>query len=66
MKEKSKAAIDLNINEKKGMGGNDHWQIDASKSAFPRAMGDDPATAFLAMPGKDRAQPHKKVNDQDH
>ncbi len=63
---KSKAAIDLNVNEKCGMGSDKHWVMDVSKSVFPREMGDDPAGAFLPMPGKDRAQPHKKVNDQDH
>jgi len=43
-----------------------HWEHDVSESVFARGNGDDPAGAFLPMPGKDRAQPHKKINDQDH
>ena len=45
---------------------NDHWQKDVSKSVFQRGYGDDPAGAFLPRPGKDRAQPHIKINECDH
>ena len=44
----------------------EHWQMDVSASVFPRGHGDDPAGAFLPRPGKDRAQPHKKINECDH
>ena len=44
----------------------DHWQIDVGSSVFPRGYGNDPAGAFLARPGKDRAVPHKKINECDH
>jgi len=63
---KSKAAIDLNVNERKGMGSQKHWQIDVTKSVFPRGDDDLASTAFLPTPGKDRAQPHKKINECDH
>lgn len=45
---------------------NDHWQKDVSSSVFERGYGNDPAGAFLPRPGKDRAQPHKKINECDH
>lgn len=63
---KSKAAKDINVNERKGMPSQEHWQKDVSKSVFARGFGDDPAGAFLARPGKDRAQPHLKINECDH
>lgn len=44
----------------------EYWQRDVSKSVFAEGFGDDPAGAFLARPGKDRAQPHKKINECDH
>jgi len=61
---KSSAAKDLNVNYKKGMPSNDHWQIKVPATA--EGFGDDPAGAFLPRPGKDRAQPHKKINECDH
>ncbi len=64
--QKSKAAIDMGVNYHKGMPQNEHWQIDVGASVFPRSNDDDPATAFLPCPGKDRAQPHKKINECDH
>jgi len=45
---------------------NDYWQRDVSKSVFVRGYGNDPAGAFLARPGKDRVQPHIKINECDH
>lgn len=60
-----KKAKDLNVNEKKGMGSKDHWQIDVSKSIFPENK-QDSATAFFAMSGSKRPQPHVKVNECDH
>lgn len=66
MKDKSKAAMDMHVGARKGMPSNDHWQMDVSESVFPRGYGDDPAGAFLPRPGKDRAVPHKKINECDH
>lgn len=43
-----------------------HWQVDVGESVFARGYGNDPAGAFLARPGKDRAQPHIKINECDH
>lgn len=43
-----------------------HYVMDVGASVFARGYGDDPAGAFLARPGKDRAQPHKKINECDH
>lgn len=63
---KSKEGHDLGVNTRKGNPGNNHWQVDVSKSVFPRGEGDDPAGAFLPRPGKDRARPHVKVNECDH
>lgn len=45
---------------------NEHWQMDVGESVFARGYGNDPAGAFLSRPGKDRAQPHKKINECDH
>jgi len=45
---------------------NEYYEMDVGKSVFAQGNGDDPAGAFLPTRGKDRAQPHKKVNDQDH
>jgi hypothetical protein len=44
----------------------EHWQKDVSDSVFQRGYGNDPAGAFLPRPGKDRAVPHKKINECDH
>lgn len=66
MKDKSKEAKDMGVNYKKGMPAQNHWQVDVGASVFPRGYGDDPAGAFLPRPGKDRAVPHKKVNECDH
>jgi hypothetical protein len=66
MKNKSSAAQDMNVANRKGIPSSDHWQIDVGSSVFPRGYGDDPAGAFLPRPGKDRAQPHKKINECDH
>jgi hypothetical protein len=63
---KSQAAHDLGVNSKKGNPSGQHWQIDVSKSVFPRGDDDVASTAFLPTPGKDRAQPHKKINECDH
>lgn len=44
----------------------EHYCMDVSKSVFVQGHGNDPAGAFLARPGKDRAQPHVKINECDH
>lgn len=41
------------------------YMMDVGYSVFPKARG-DAETAFLAMEGKRRAQPHVKINEQDH
>lgn len=54
---------------KKGSGNaipQEHWVKDVGDSVFARGYGNDPAGAFLARPAKDRAQPHKKINECDH
>ena len=66
MQKKSKEAKDMGVNYRKGMPAQDHWQIDVSESVFQKGYGDDPQGAFLPRPGKDRAQPHKKINECDH
>lgn len=42
---KSKEAKDLNVNDRKGMPSNDHWEIRVPASA--EGFGDDPAGAFF-------------------
>jgi len=66
MKKKSKAAEDMGIAQGMGIKSDKHWLKDVSESVIPRGYGDDPAGAFLPRPGKDRAQPHKKINECDH
>lgn len=61
---KSKEAKDLNVNERYGMPSDQHWSIRVPASA--EGFGDDPAGAFLPRPGKNRAQPHQKINECDH
>lgn len=61
---KSQAAKDLGVGDRKGMPSQEHWQVQVPASA--RGYGDDPAGAFLPRPGKDRAQPHEKINECDH
>lgn len=61
---KSKEAKDLNVNDRKGMPSNDHWEIRVPASA--EGFGDDPAGAFLPRPAKNRAQPHQKINECDY
>jgi hypothetical protein len=61
---KSKAAHDLGVNSKLGNPSNEHWEVKVPCTAY--GDGDDPAGAFLPTPGKDRAQPHQKINETDH
>jgi hypothetical protein len=61
---KSKEAHDLGINERKGNPSSEHWEKHFPMSA--EGCGDDPAGAFLPRPGKDRPQPHQKINECDH
>lgn len=42
------------------------WIKDVGASVFATGYGNDPAGAFLARPGKDRATPHIKINECDH
>lgn len=62
---KNKDADVIPIGNKKAVP-DTYWQKDVSKSVFAEGNGDDPAGAFLATPGKNRAQPHKKINECDH
>ncbi len=43
---------------------NEQWEVNIE----PTYQGNDelPSRSFLAMPGRLRAQPHKKVNECDH
>ena len=66
MEKKSKAAKDVGVNYRKGMPSNEPWVMDVSKSVFPIGMDDDPKGAFLPRAGKDRPQPHVKINECDH
>jgi hypothetical protein len=43
-----------------------HWVKDVGESVFATGHGNDPAGAFLARPAKDRATPHKKINECDY
>ena len=45
---------------------NEHYEIKVGSSVFAEGYGNDPAGAFLARPGKLRAQPHQKINECDH
>lgn len=44
----------------------EHWVMDIGATVFATGHGNDPAGAFLARPGKDRATPHKKINECDY
>lgn len=55
---------DLDVNYKMGMPSSNHWETVVPATA--RGYGNDPAGAFLPRPGKDRAQPHQKINECDH
>lgn len=60
---KSNKEKNYHINERNGNGSQGHWEIHLH-CAYGK--GNDPAGAFLPRPGKDRAQPHEKVNECDH
>jgi hypothetical protein len=45
---------------------NTHYVIDVGRSVFAEGHGNMPSQAFLARPGKNRAQPHIKINECDH
>ena len=60
-----KKAEDLGVNYGKGMDVSNHWQVDVSKSVFPENK-QDSETAFFAMSGSKRPQPHVKINECDH
>lgn len=52
---------------KKGWGPadpNEQWEH--NYDLMPAGIPNDPAGAFLPMAGKDRPQPHKKINECDH
>jgi len=59
-----KSKKDLNVNTRKGNPSQEHWQITVPVTA--RGYGNDAAGAFLPHPGKERAQPHQKINECDH
>lgn len=64
MKKKSRKAIDLKVNERKGIPSDNHWQINVPVSA--EGFGNDPKGAFLPRPAKNRAVPHQKINETDY
>jgi hypothetical protein len=45
---------------------NQPWVMDVGLSVFPRWSNDNPRDSFLGARGKDRPQPHIKVNECDH
>jgi hypothetical protein len=59
-----KSKKDLNVGVKLNTSSKEHWQMTVPASA--EGFGNDPAGAFLPRPGKDRAQPHQKINECDH
>jgi hypothetical protein len=42
----------------------EHWQVNVDIT--PSGIRNDPAGAFLPQKGRDRPQPHTKINDCDH
>jgi len=50
----------------KGLGANSksHWETKVPATA--EGFGNESQGAFLPRPGKNRAQPHKKINECDH
>lgn len=63
---KNKDADVIPKGNKKAIPNKDHWEMDVSKSVFAEGDDDVASKAFLATPGKNRAQPHKKINECDH
>lgn len=62
---KSKEAKDLHVGYKDGIDlSKDRWEMKVPATA--EGFGDDPKGAWLPRPGKDRAQPHEKINECDH
>jgi len=43
---------------------NQQWEMNLD--ATPAGNGEWPSASFLPMAGKDRAQPHTKINECDH
>jgi len=64
MKKKKHDAVNYANNKNPSL--QEHWVKDVGASVFARGYGNDPAGAFLARPGKDRARPHIKINECDH
>lgn len=58
-----KDAKDLKVGDNLSIKSNEHWEV-----KFPCVEGknDLPYASFLPMSGTKRAQPHRKVNEQDH
>lgn len=54
----------MKVGEGLGCHSKDHWEIRMPATA--EGYEGDPAGAFLPRPGKDRAQPHQKINECDH
>ncbi len=55
---------DLHVGSKLSAQSKDHWQVNVE--LCPKGQNDNPARSFSPMPGKERAQPHIKLNECDH
>jgi hypothetical protein len=54
----------MSVGNSMGIKSKEHWE--STVPATARGYGNDPQGAFLPRPGKDRAQPHMKINECDH
>lgn len=54
----------MKVGESLGANSKDHWEVKVPATA--EGFDGDPAGAFLPHPGKNRAQPHRKINECDH
>lgn len=66
MKDSKKLKVGEVLMHEHGKQCQEYWQKDVGSSVFATGHGDDPAGAFLARPGKLRAQPHQMINECDH
>lgn len=55
---------ELHVGQNLGANSKDHWEMNVNIT--PAGIPNDPAGAFLPMSGKNRPQPHKKINECDH
>lgn len=60
----SRIDADVTMHSKKRAVPTDQWEMIVN--ATPQGIPDDPAGAFLPMPGRIRPVPHKKTNECDY